>query len=226
MKILVTCEHFGRNIPHGYHYLFAGANEILNSHRGYDIHAAQVFSDLSKLADDSHFYPYTRLFVEPNRSIGHPCLFSEYTKVLSDAVKSKIIGIFYKPYRQALSEQIEFWLQNCETVLHISVHTFTRHLKGQTRNADIGLLYDPRHKAEREFCLQIKQRFVSDDSQVRVRMNYPYRGNADGLTTAFRKKYGSHYLGLEIEVCNDMAIELKPVVYRVFKAVLAVHQGE
>jgi hypothetical protein len=34
-----------------------------------------------------------------------------------------------------------------------------------------------------------------------VRRNYPYRGNADGLTTALRRVHGAdRYVGIEVEL--------------------------
>ena len=36
---------------------------------------------------------------------------------------------------------------------------------------------------------------------LRVRRNYPYRGDADGLTTTLRRRFPwQRYLGIEIEV--------------------------
>jgi predicted N-formylglutamate amidohydrolase len=34
----------------------------------------------------------------------------------------------------------------------------------------------------------------------RVRLNYPYHGASDGLTTSLRRTFGPRYLGVEIEL--------------------------
>jgi predicted N-formylglutamate amidohydrolase len=97
-------------------------------------------------------------------------------------------------------------------VLHLSVHSFTPKLNGEVRNADVGILYDPRRLAEREVCTRWKGTLLaltatSHDngyklqSDCRIRMNYPYRGASDGLTTALRRVFPARdYLGIELEV--------------------------
>jgi len=80
------------------------------------------------------------------------------------------------------------------------VHSFTPRLRGHTRNADIGLLYDPARPVEQGFCREWAQR-MGDEGCFRVRLNYPYRGTSDGFVTALRRELpASGYLGIEIEI--------------------------
>jgi predicted N-formylglutamate amidohydrolase len=86
-------------------------------------------------------------------------------------------------------------------VLHLAVHSFTPVWAGQERNADIGLLYDPRRIQERRLCQRWQRLLGEVDSTLRVRRNYPYLGRADGLTTALRQEFApTSYLGIELEV--------------------------
>jgi hypothetical protein len=79
-------------------------------------------------------------------------------------------------------------------------------LDGIVRNADIGLLYDPRRRGEREWCHAWSRALRAADPALRVRSNYPYRGISDGLTTSLRREFsGSSYMGIELEVNQALA---------------------
>lgn len=83
-------------------------------------------------------------------------------------------------------------------LLHVSVHTFTPELQGQTRDFDIGLLYDPRRFNEKQVAAGWK---TGLSKHFRVRMNQPYKGSSDGLTTALRNFFpAEQYIGIELEV--------------------------
>jgi predicted N-formylglutamate amidohydrolase len=86
------------------------------------------------------------------------------------------------------------------------VHSFTPVLDGQIRDFELGLLYDPARSAEARFAAAFKGALQRDSPGIRVRRNAPYRGNADGLTTAMRKERSERkYLGIELEL-NQRAI--------------------
>jgi predicted N-formylglutamate amidohydrolase len=85
-------------------------------------------------------------------------------------------------------------------VLHLAVHSFVPRLHGVTRAADVGLLYDPRHSDERALCTRWQAELRGRVPRLRVRRNYPYRGDADGLTTQLRRRLGARYRGVELEV--------------------------
>ncbi len=142
----------------------------------------------------------TRLLVELNRSLGHPQLFSEFTRGLSTAEKQEIVRRYYDPHRQQVTE----WLRQQSKgtcVVHVSVHSFTPQLNGERRNADVGLLYDPSRTYERIFCQQWQHRLRQQHVRWKVRRNYPYLGKADGFTTSLRRQFtNAQYLGIELEV--------------------------
>jgi predicted N-formylglutamate amidohydrolase len=81
------------------------------------------------------------------------------------------------------------------------MHSFTPELRGEVRNADIGFLYDPSRPGERSLGRAWKRSLKILRSDLRVRMNYPYLGTTDGLTTSLRKLFSpDEYIGFEIEV--------------------------
>ena len=200
MKLVLTCEHAFNTIPQEYKHLFEGAEEVLESHRGYDPGAFDLFSLLSELANFSQAQKTARLLVEVNRSVGHQNLFSEFTEELISEEKEKLLKEHYFPYRNSVEKKIAEFIKKGEEVWHLSVHSFTPQLKGETRNADIGLLYDPSRKMEKKISADFKRLLQEEIPALKIRYNYPYLGKADGFTTYLRKKFPKQYAGIELEV--------------------------
>lgn len=197
---VITCEHGGNEIPEKYRQLFEGKEELLSSHRGYDIGSKAVFEVLKEEADFSALNTITRLLVELNRSLHHPRLFSELSKTLSPEEKRMVIRKYYSPYRDEVQETIRQFISVGDEVIHISVHTFTPVLDGKVRTTDVGLLYDPSRTREKEFCKQWKRQIHAKLPEFVVRYNYPYRGIADGFVTHLRNIFRKKYAGLELEI--------------------------
>lgn len=201
---IISCEHGGNTIPPEYQTLFAHAQPVLNTHRGYDIGALPVAQALAdQVADFSQLTTVSRLLVEINRSSQHPRLWSEFTKTLPITTQQTILQTYYWSYRQAIETQIQNALAQSQTVIHISVHSFTPVFEGEVRQAEIGLLYDPSHTQEKQFCQLWVQVLKSLQPNWRIRRNYPYQGKADGLTTYLRGKY-NNYLGIELEMNQQL----------------------
>lgn len=198
MKLLITCEHAENTIPKNYQSLFNNKTRLLQSHQGIDIGAISLYKTLVKQFDCHHFAgKYSRLLVDLNRSLHHPNLFSNITKQLTNQQKKELLDKYYHPYRNSISHFIEKTTQEKQTVLHISVHSFTPVLNGHQRDCDIGLLYDPARHLEKRFCQQWKHAL---HKKIKTRVNYPYKGKSDGLTSSLRKKYGAqNYIGIELE---------------------------
>lgn len=201
-KIVITCEHGGNDIPTDYLYLFKGEQDILNSHYGWDIGALDVANQLTNNFADFFFYStISRLLVDLNRSLGHPKLFSSFTKSLDSQAKEQILENYYFPYRNELEQTIFQKIQRGNTVLHLSIHSFTPIFEDRIRNVDIGLLYDPIKSKEKEFCQKWKRVLLKLDKNLQVKSNQPYLGKSDGFVTYLRKKFADHsYVGIELEM--------------------------
>lgn len=200
--ILVTCEHGGNRVPAEYARLFRGSRRLLATHRASDAGALEFARAMARRLDAPLvFSATTRLLVDLNRSLGHRRLFSEFTRELNADTKAAILAQHYTPYRQQVEGLVAKGVKRGERVLHLSVHSFTPELDGEVRNADVGLLYDPARKAERQFCRAWHAAIAAVRPDLRVRCNYPYRGVSDGLVTSLRRRFGArHYTGLELEV--------------------------
>ncbi|MFT4825867.1 MAG: putative N-formylglutamate amidohydrolase [Halioglobus sp.] len=202
MATIITCEHGGARIPPRHQYLYKGKQRELHSHRGWDAGALRLADKLSRDLPAPLFKStVSRLLVDLNRSLHHPRVFSEFTIGLEAPIKQQIIERYYRPYRDEIENAIRKSINSNSPVMHLSVHSFSPDLNGQTRNADIGLLYDPARTLEKALCDDLRALFSSAWPDAAIRRNYPYRGNADGLTTALRRKFSEHaYVGVELEI--------------------------
>ena len=202
VRLLITCEHGGNKIPAQYRPLFAGMRAALQSHRGYDPGALALARDFAQALDAELVYSTTsRLLVELNRSHGHRQLFSEATRDLPPAERERLLQRYYRPYRDWVEAQVADAAAAGHRTVHVSSHSFTPELDGEVRRADIGLLYDPARTSERDLCLAWQTAIREAQPALVVRRNYPYRGNADGLTTHLRRRHSDRrYTGVEIEV--------------------------
>ncbi len=201
LRLILTCEHGGNQIPPSYKPLFRDHEEVLQTHRGYDIGALELFNAMKPVADVSYYAETSRLLVELNRSLHHDKLFSEFSQVLGPMEKERLLAKHYTPYRQQLEEMIADFVSAGRRILHVAVHTFTPVLDGEERKADIGLLYDPKRPYEQAYSREWKKALNQADNELLVRFNYPYLGISDGLPTYLRRKFGpKDYVGIELEV--------------------------
>jgi predicted N-formylglutamate amidohydrolase len=218
VKLILTCEHGGNDIPEAYKKHFQN-NAVLRTHRGYDIGALDLFKYLQPLSDASFYSTTSRLLVELNRSLHHKMLFSEWTKHLSKIERDTIIKDHYLPYRIEVESKIYNYIESGDKVIHLSIHSFIPRLNGKNRTCDIGLLYDSQRKREQGICKIFKSALLKQNPNLNVRFNYPYLGKADGFTTFLRKQFSKDYIGIEIEVNqvfankNILAIGLKEDVF-------------
>jgi len=144
---------------------------------------------------------WSRLFVEANRSPTNRKIWSQFTERLPNEERVRILERWWRPHRYEVELAVALAIEHDYRVVHVAVHSFTPELDGEVRNADIGLLYDSRRKAEGELCRRWKGALNESDPSLRVRFNYPYSGASDGLTTALRKVHDqSRYIGIELEI--------------------------
>jgi predicted N-formylglutamate amidohydrolase len=208
MKLVLTAEHVTAHIPKSYINLFRNDLEVLSTHKAVDFGSLFLYETLKPLAFYARKQVVSRLLIETNRSLHHRNLFSDYSKVLKAHQREELIKQYYTPYRETIQQVIYDEIRQEKPVLHLSLHTFTPVLNGQVRNADIGLLYNPSRYQEKEFAKGFKNQIKAISPQYTVRYNYPYRGTADGFTTALRKEFNtSLYLGIELEVNQKIFLQ-------------------
>lgn len=202
VAILVSCEHGGNRIPSRYRELFLAHQALLRTHRGADFGALRLAREMAAALDAPLLAStVSRLLVDLNRSLHHSGLWSEASRAATPEVRKEILHRYYLPYRAKLESLAGQKIAAGRRVIHVSCHSFTPELNGVVRNADIGLLYDPSREPEAQLCRRWRQSLAGHAPGMRVRMNYPYAGTADGFTTYLRQRFGpAHYLGIELEI--------------------------
>ena len=215
-SLFLSCEHASNAVPEFLAERFKSrkAQKVLETHRGYDIGAAEVFRELSRLLRPTFAIEgsYTRLSIDLNRNSLRNHRYSEFSEALP-AEEKNLLEEYFETYRGAFFKALEGALQKRTSppALHLSVHSFTPVLNGEVRNADLGILYDPARKKEAGLARLWKQRLQKLCPTLRVRFNYPYAGKTDGHTTALRKRFSeSRYLGFEIEINQALFKTVKP----------------
>lgn len=200
--MIISCEHGGNRIPDPYRLLFRSCRERLDSHRGFDPGALLVATDLARhFAAPLLASTVSRLLVDLNRSIGHPNLHMDTVRSLPDTVRQDIIERYYLPYRAEGELLVTEGIRRCGKVIHISCHSFTDNLNGLIRDADVGLLYDSTRPREKSLCTRWKAELETSEPGLRVRRNFPYKGNGDGFTSTLRRMFPADaYLGIELEL--------------------------
>ena len=209
MKLMLTCEHASNRLPAAFKKFVPV--DVQETHRAYDIGALKVFRKLVKFAkpEFSCEGKFSRLFVDLNRTITNKSAFSDY---LRDNENAKAAATAYwKEYRENVEKFVAKNIgaskkgaknngKEGADIVHLGIHSFTPALNGKVRNADIGILYDPKRPQERAYANVIRGEIKRLYPHMKVRFNYPYKGSSDGLTTSLRKKYGPRYMGIEIEI--------------------------
>ena len=209
---LLTCEHYSNGIPLKFAPKFIQAVDVLESHRGYDIKAAPVFIRLEPLFDEGMYFRYSRLLIEPNRSIGDKFLFSPFTATLPIEERTELINKYYHPYRKRVESFIGEYID--QQVFHVSIHTFTPTLGNQVRESSVGIGFDRESKGSLELAQLIKQSFYDVDQSLSIRHNYPYRGEQNDFMQYLRRCFPEKYFGFSLEVRNDQGLELRNVLYQ------------
>ena len=201
VHLLLTCEHAVNAVPRSFSGLFARDARVLRGHRAFDIGALAVARHLARTLRAPLFAgAVSRLLVDLNRSLHHPHVHSEFVAGLEAPQLLAIVERYYLPHRQEVERHVATRVRQGVCVVHVAVHSFAPAIAGEARNADLGLLYDPARRRERDLCCSWKA-VLNEEADLRVRFNYPYRGKADGLTTALRRRFGARsYAGIELEM--------------------------
>ncbi len=199
---LITCEHAHNRVPSAFADCLRGQEHVLASHRGYDPGALRLARDFARRFDAPLLVaPVTRLLVDCNRSPQSRSLFSEFSRPLPPDRRAELVARYYLPHRNAVERAVRDAVAAQRRVVHIAVHSFAPSIEGVERRVDVGLLYDPARRAEQAFCRAWRAELEHRIPELRVRMNSPYRGIADGLPTALRKHLGERvYTGIELEI--------------------------
>lgn len=198
MKLLLTNEHGGNQVPDDYTFLFVDNEQILQSPKAYDIGSRDVFEALAPLAEDAFGCTTTRLLVDLNRSSTNPRVFSSFSKKLSQPERDAVLRLHYQPYRREVVNAVERNRAFGEGTFHISIHTFHVLGKNEVSGVDISLLYDPKKVLEHRTAVLLKKELLKHNANLKIRFNFPVTGATDGLPPYLRKTFPETYAGIEL----------------------------
>lgn len=194
-------------MPPEFSPLFAGHEEVLSTHRGYDPYALEVAGQLARIFSAPLLAAgVTRLLVDCNRSPASRNLFSPYSRPLARQEKKRIRAAWHTPHQAAVADAVSRIIGTEALALQLAIHSFTPVLNGRVRAADLGLLYDPARPRERKLCGRWLTELRREAPELRLRRNYPYLGKTDSLPTMLRKRFPEEtYLAIELEINQECA---------------------
>jgi predicted N-formylglutamate amidohydrolase len=212
--LVLSCEHGGYRIPSRWAPLFTStrARRLLHSHRGWDSGALDLARRLAhELRAPLVACTTSRLLADANRPPGHPHLFSAFTRDLPEDEKRAVLRAAHQPHWRAVERAVRRAIARRGRVLHLSVHSFTPVLRGVPRRCNAGLLYDPARIRERVLCARWHTALSVAAPELRVRLNFPYRGTSAALTTSLRRMMPARsYLGIELEISQGLWMRQSP----------------
>jgi predicted N-formylglutamate amidohydrolase len=203
ISIILSCEYAGNQVPIRYRSLFE-TDKILDSPEGWDPGALDITVALSESLDLLCFtHQTTRLLVDVNRSLGHPQLFSSYSKGLGDEDKQMLLDKYYFPYRLRVENALAMLPK---PALHFSIHTFTPTLHEQVQIPDIGILFDPTRVWEKSLVDRLHSTLELALPDLRIELNEPYQGTDDGFIPYLRTRFSDEeYAGIALLVNQNIA---------------------
>jgi len=202
VSLLLTCEHASNRVPRALETLFRQQKRsLLSSHRAWDPGALPIARTLAKsLKAPLLEGQFSRLVIDLNRSPQHRGVFSELTRRLPLVERKRLLETLHAPFHDKARRHIHRGLAQRRYLCHFSIHSFTPMLNGEVRNCEIGILYDPRRPHEKRLAIALKAALQRQLPEIRLRMNYPYRGTSDGHTSQLRRSFpDAQYAGIELE---------------------------
>jgi predicted N-formylglutamate amidohydrolase len=205
---LVTAEHASNRVPERWRPLFAGHEDVLESHRGWDPGSLVMAQALAAgLGAPLLQGRVSRLLIDLNRSANHPGRFSAFSRNLPPADKAELIKRYWQPHWSDYRSRLDTLPGR---IIHLACHSFTPILDGKTRATDIGLLYDPSRPSETRFCRALGEQIRLAFPDFRVHMNQPYRGVSNGLGQQHRRQYpDDRLISFELEI-NQRLLDRVP----------------
>ncbi len=226
-QILLNCEHASSRFPKSLGDL--GLDPFARRcHLAVDIGAGPVTEKLAKsLGVTAVVHNYSRLVVDCNRQLMDPGAFLQYgdgilvpgNRNLHQADKDLRASALYWPYHCAVDEQIKRLKKVGPLPAFISIHSFTPVLNGESRELQMGVLWDKDEKMRDIFLEGLR------DAGYLVGDNEPYSGKApqDFTIDHHAEEIGLPHIGIEIrqDLIDDEAgiAEIAEVMHHIIASI-------
>jgi predicted N-formylglutamate amidohydrolase len=207
---LLTADHAGRAIPKRLGDLGLPASELAR-HIAWDIGIAGVTERLAGEFDATAvLQTYSRLVIDCNRRPEWPSAIpeiSEATRIpgnegVSVSDREARRREIFDPYHERIAELIESRLAARRRVVLVAMHSFTPVFKGERREVEVGILYNPGGKDIR--LPNILLELLRAEGKLIVGDNAPYAitGNSDYTAPVHGEARGLPHV--EIEIRQDL----------------------
>ncbi|EPX79595.1 N-formylglutamate amidohydrolase [Salipiger mucosus] len=180
-RFLVTCDHATNTVPPDLGGSLGLPEADMARHIAYDVGALGVARALAEGLDAPLVWAdFSRLVIDPNRGEDDPTLLMRLydgsviprNRDAGHAERERRLEAYHRPYHAA----IERTIGGREDVAIVSVHSFTRQLRGRpTRPWHIGIL----HAWDRRLSDPLIAR-LDAEPDLTVGRNHPYPGHLPG----------------------------------------------
>jgi len=209
--VLLVCDHASCRIPESLDGM--GLDPFARRcHLAVDIGAGPLTESLSdSLGVTAVLAQYSRLVVDCNRELLDPGAFLEFgdgiivpgNRSLSQADKDARAAAIYRPYHQAIEQQISRLQSIGPPPAFMAIHSFTPVLNGESRPWEVGILWDTDARLPDIFLEGFRAAgYVTGD-------NEPYSGKApqDYTVDNHAEAIGIPHVGIEIrqDLIDDIA---------------------
>lgn len=205
--IVFVCEHASNFIPPQLKQLGL-SDDLVKSHIAWDPGALELAKNLSA-AFDAPLVASTvsRLVYDCNRPPEAADAIPSKSEIheisgnsdLSAQDKQSRVDHVYLPFTSSLKEVMTACLDQTDTPVMVTIHSFTPTYKGQTRDVEIGILHDK----DTRLADAILDEAPKNSSFV-IRRNEPY-GPENGVTHTLQTQALSNgFANVMIEVRNDL----------------------
>lgn len=183
--LLLLCDHASNGLPPAYGDLGLPPGE-LSRHIGWDIGAADVTRALAKRFDaPAVMTRFSRLLIDPNRGADDPTLVMRISDgaivpgnaYVDEAEIERRIGLYWRPYHDAISRGIDAILATGTVPIIFSVHSFTPSWRGTPRPWQVAFLSDKDRRVTERLIAHFRA-----DPALTVGDNEPYDGSLEGDT--------------------------------------------
>ncbi|HYP56779.1 MAG TPA: N-formylglutamate amidohydrolase [Beijerinckia sp.] len=206
--VLFLCDHATNALPEPYKTLGLPADE-LKRHIAYDIGAAEITRRLAQIfGAPALLTRFSRLLIDANRGADDPTLVMRLSdghlipgnaRIGQDEIDLRR-KLYWRPYRAAVSGQIEAMLAEGPVPAVVSIHTFTPSWKSTPRPWEVGILWD----SDPRFAKPLIAALAADGFIVGD--NEPYDGALVG-DTLDQEVTRRGLPGLLIEIRQDLVEE-------------------
>jgi len=181
--LLLLCDHASNQFPPEYGTLGLPQSE-LERHIAYDIGAAGVTRGLSALLNvPAVLTRYSRLLIDPNRSVDDPTLIMQLSdgavvagnSALDATERAKRVRHYYEPYHSTIDALIDRFMDAGVVPILLSIHSFTECWKETPRPWHITVLWDRDPRLPKPMLKRL-----SKEEALIVGENEPYSGQLKG----------------------------------------------